>query len=130
MSEPIAITTATAAGIAVGLTGTFLGISYDVLLAGFGAGIVVVAMSEGISPWRAVGKVLIALITAAFFSDFLAIVISGYTNLDSQYFRMPVAFTVGFLAQATILPWLQSSGKWLLDKIKKVLGQKIDEVAK
>lgn len=130
MAEPATLTAAAVTGVAVGLTGTFLGISYDVLLAGFGAGIVVVSMAEDIKPARAVSAVLIALITAGASSDLLAIIVSGKTNLPTEYLRSPIAFLIGFLAQAVLLPGLTGLGRWLFIKVKKVLGQKIDEVAK
>lgn len=130
MSDAIALPTAAAVGFTAGLTGSFLGISFPVLVGGFLAGIVVVAMTDGISAKKAVGKVLIALGTAAMFSDFLAIALSGRINIDSQTLKMPVAGAVGYLAQAVILPGFEGIGKWIFTKARKLIGQKIDEVGK
>jgi hypothetical protein len=129
MSEP-ALAASVATGVAVGITGTFLGISYDVLLAGFGAGIVVVSMTDGIKPAKAISTVFVSLITAGCMSDLLAIIVSGKTNLPTEYLRSPIAFLIGFLAQAVLLPGITGLGKWLFTKAQKVLGQKIDEVTK
>ena len=66
MAEPATLTTAAVAGsVAVGLTGSFLGVDYDVLLAGFLAGIIVVASREDAKPLAAALGIMVGLLAQA-----------------------------------------------------------------
>ena len=132
MAEPATLTTAAVAGsVAVGLTGSFLGVDYDVLLAGFLAGIIVVASREDAKPLAAAIGILVAVIVSAFFAAPIAVWQNHYNSVvPLQLMRPMIAFIVGYLAQDTLLPAIKDFFKWGFGKLKKVLGQKIDEVAK
>jgi len=135
MNEPATASAAAAGTVAIGMTGQFFGVGYDALVWAFLGGIVVVLNQEGITPRGAAFGIVIAMITSAALTELVTYLtiaaLAHYApGLPIPPLRIAMAFALAFVAQKHLLPGIPRLGHWFVDRVKKALGQKIDEAAK
>lgn len=103
MAEPSTTGTAIGAGV-ITITGSILGVHYDMLLAGFFGGLVSLSHLPQMSRWRVAGTVGTASLAAGFFGPVVATAALHY------------------------LPWLSSLGDFLRLSAGAALGATIHSV--
>jgi len=117
MAEPASST----AGVAIAagtitVSGSIIGVQYDLLLAGFAGGLVSLSYLPAMTRWRIAGSVASSAILAGFVAPVMAAGALHYLPWVASvgdFMRMVAAFGLGICAQVLIPAALKRLGKWL-----------------
>ena len=117
MAEPASSTAGvTIAAGTITVTGSVLGVQYDMLLAGFFGGLVSLSYLPSMSPWKIAGSVVGSSLLAGFFAPLIAAGAVHYLPWLASvgdFTRMAAAAALGIGAQVVIPAGLKRLSKWL-----------------